>query len=36
MADALRVQPVHRLVEQQHVGVAEQGGGDAQALRHAE
>ena len=31
-----RVQAVDRLVEQQHARVAEQGGGDAQPLRHAE
>ena len=35
-ADALGVQAVDRLVEQQDVGVAEQGGGDAEPLPHAE
>ena len=35
-ADALRVQAVHRLVEQQDVGVAEQRGGDAEPLPHAQ
>ena len=34
--DALGIEAVHRLVEQQHPRVAEQGGGDAQALAHAE
>ncbi len=32
--DALGVQAVGRFVEQQHVGVAEQGGGQAEALAH--
>ena len=35
-ADPLGVQAVDRLVEDQHPGVAEQGGGDPQPLRHAE
>ena len=35
-ADALRVEPVDRLVEQQHLRVAEQRGGDAEPLAHAE
>ena len=35
-ADALGVQAVDRLVEQQDVGVAEQRGGDAEPLAHAE
>ena len=35
-ADAGRVEPVGRLVEDQHVRVAEQGGADAEALAHAE
>ena len=35
-ADALGVEPVDRLVEEQHAGVAEQGAGDAEALAHAE
>ena len=34
--DALGVQAVDRLVEQQDVGVAEQRGGDAEPLAHAE
>src|SRR6185437_10330909 len=34
--DALRVQAVDRLVEHQQLGVAEQRGGDAEALAHAE
>ena len=34
--DPLGVEPVDRLVEQQHLGVAEQGGGDAEPLAHAE
>ncbi|SFY53584.1 hypothetical protein STEPF1_06867 [Streptomyces sp. F-1] len=34
--DALGVEAVDRLVEQQHLGVAEQRGGDAEALAHAE
>ncbi len=34
--DALRVETVDRLVEEQDAGVAEQGGGDAEPLRHAE
>ena len=34
--DALRVQAVDRLVEQQHRRVAEQRGGDAEPLAHAE
>ena len=33
---ALGVQPVHRLVQQQHLRVAEQGRGDAEPLAHAE
>jgi len=35
-ADAGRVQTVGRLVEDQHPRVAEQRGGDAEALAHAE
>ena len=35
-ADAGRVEPVGRLVEDQHPRVAEQRGGDAEALPHAE
>ena len=35
-ADAGRVEPVGRLVEDQHLGVAEQRGGDAEPLAHAE
>ena len=35
-SDALGVEPVDRLVEQQHRRVAEQGGGDAEPLAHAE
>jgi len=34
--DALGVQAVHRLVEDQRAGVAEQRGGDAESLAHAE
>jgi hypothetical protein len=34
--DALGVEAVDRLVEEQHLGVAEQGGGDAEPLAHAE
>ncbi|EOY50370.1 hypothetical protein SLI_5662 [Streptomyces lividans 1326] len=34
--DALRVEAVDRLVEEQHLGVAEQRGGDAEPLAHAE
>ena len=34
--DALRVEPVDRLVEHQDGRVAEQGGGDAQPLAHAQ
>ncbi len=34
--DALGVEAVDRLVEQQHLGVAEQRGGDAEPLAHAE
>ncbi|GAA3354169.1 hypothetical protein GCM10020366_09970 [Saccharopolyspora gregorii] len=34
--DAFGVEPVDRLVEQQDLRVAEQGGGDAEPLRHAE
>ncbi len=34
--DALRVETVHRLVEEQHLGVAEHRRGDAEALGHAE
>ena len=34
--DALGVEAVDRLVEEQHAGVAEQGGGDAEPLAHAE
>ena len=35
-ADARRVEAVGRLVEDQHLGVAEQRGGDGQALAHAQ
>ena len=35
-ADALGIEAVHRLVEQQHPRVAQKGGGDTQALAHAE
>ena len=35
-ADAGRVEPVGRLVEDQHRRVADQGGGDAEALAHPE
>ena len=35
-ADAGRVEPVGRLVQDQHRRVADQGGGDAEALAHAE
>jgi hypothetical protein len=35
-ADAVGVQPVHRLVEQEHRGVAQHGTGDAQPLEHAQ
>jgi hypothetical protein len=34
--DAFGVEPVHRLVQQQRGGVAEQGGGDAESLPHPE
>ena len=34
--DALRVEPVDRLVEQQHLRVAQQGAGQAEPLLHAE
>ncbi len=34
--DALRVEAVGRLVQQDHLGVAEERGGDAEALAHAE
>ena len=34
--DALGVEPVDRLVEHEHPGIAEQGRGDAQALAHAQ
>ena len=34
--DALGVEAVDRLVEEQHLGVAEQRGGDAEPLAHAE
>ena len=36
LAHALRVEPVGGLVEDQQLGVAEQRGGDAEALLHAE
>ena len=36
LVDALRVEAVGRLVEDQQVRVAEQRGGDAEALLHAE
>jgi hypothetical protein len=35
-ADALGVEAVERLVEDDRAGVAQQGGGDAEALAHAE
>ena len=35
-ADAGRVEAVGRLVEDQHLGVADQGGRDAEPLAHAE
>ena len=35
-ADPVGVEPVHRLVEEQHLGVTEQRGGDAETLAHAE
>ena len=35
-ADAVGVEPVDRLVEHQHAGVAQQRGGDAETLAHAE
>ena len=35
-ADAGRVEPVGRLVEDQHLGLADQRGGDAEPLAHAE
>ena len=34
--DTLRIQPVDRLVQQQHSRVAQQRGGDAQPLGHAQ
>ena len=34
--DAGRVEPVHRLVEDQQLRIAEQGSGDAEPLAHAE
>ena len=34
--DALGIEAVDRLVEQQHAGVTEQSGGDAQPLGHPE
>jgi len=34
--DALGVEAVGRLVQDQHLGVAEQGGGQAETLAHAE
>ena len=36
LEDAGRVEPVHRLVEDQQLGVGEQAAGDAEALAHAE
>ena len=36
LADAARVEPVRRLVEQQQLGRAQQRGGDAEALAHAQ
>ena len=34
--DPFRVEPVHRFVEQQHLGVSEQRGGNTETLAHAE
>ncbi|CAN5330531.1 hypothetical protein BH24ACT9_BH24ACT9_11040 [soil metagenome] len=34
--DALRIETVDRLVEHQDVGIAEQGAGDSEAVRHPE
>jgi hypothetical protein len=36
MPDALRVEPVDRLVKQQHPGIAEQRGRDPESLSHPE
>jgi hypothetical protein len=35
-ADALRIEAVHRLIEDQRVRVAEQRRGDAESLPHAQ
>ena len=36
LLDAGRIEPVHRLVQDQHLGIGEQAAGDAEALPHAE